>query len=459
MAFSEKNILFLTSMLVFILGLLCIDEGHNWADDFAMYVSQCQALQEGSMQELFERNRYAMDNSYAHTGPYLYPNGFPLLLLPVYSFFGVETQCIASLLWAMKVYCWLFFVAALPFIYLIFKQLGCSSRHSSAIVLLVGFNYHFIRFSDNVLSDLPFFFFSLWSFYCIQKHRTSSLLKAIGLGGLLFFTYSIRDVGILLLPCLCLFQWQLFRSNKAFSIPTALIPYLVFIMLWLLLHFWTANAGEKHLEMLASSSFETIGNNMYYYWLLMGNYFVIFRGMPSLLQYFFAAVFSFIIIIGMAKNRWAHSYLLAYVGLTFGLYFLWVSFQGMRFIFPLMPFLLFYLLEGLQVIFKQKKQFRFVLLGLIVSSILQSGLTTYYYWQKDSNEAYSSDLQAIYNYIKRELPPNAIIVFEKPRALRLFSHRNSVQKEIEAAQYALIRTNKKLDKALFETNTYTLIER
>ena len=64
------------------------------------------------------------------------------------------------------------------------------------------------------------------------------------------------------------------------------------------------------------------------------------------------------------------------------------------------------------------------------------------------------------NYIEKELPPNAIIVFEKPRALRLFSNRNSVQKEIKAAQYALIRTDDtKLDKHLFQTKTYTLIQR
>ena len=160
----------------------------------------------------------------------------------------------------MKVYCLLFFVASLPLIYLIFKELKPGTNIPLIITFLIGFNYHFIRFSDNILSDLPFFFFSLLSIYSIQKQQRTTVFKSFALGGLLFFTYCIRDIGVLLLPCLLFFQISLLRDRKLISRKTTLIPFLVFALAWTILHFWMPAAEEKQLELLFDSSLEIIKN-------------------------------------------------------------------------------------------------------------------------------------------------------------------------------------------------------
>ncbi|MCH2023619.1 MAG: phospholipid carrier-dependent glycosyltransferase [Saprospiraceae bacterium] len=449
---SEKHILTITLIIALILSFLCIDQGHNWSDDFALYISQCKALLNGNIYELYHTNRFSMDNSYAHTGPYLYPLGFPILLLPVYLIFGLN-------LYIMKVYCLLFFVASLPLIYLIFKKLTPEKNIPLAITMLIGFNYHFLRFSDNVLSDLPFFFFSLLSIYSIQKHERTTVVKSFSLGCLLFFTYCIRDIGIILLPCLLFFQISLYQKKKLLTFKTSLIPYLVFILGSIILYYWTPSTDEKQFELFFDSSFDIVKNNLYYYWLLTGNYFVIFLGLPNIFKWIISAIITIVIIIGILKQTTRINYILIYVSLTLGLYFTWVSFQGMRFMFPLWPFLLFYMLVGIKVLLKQKTLINFTITIIIASNLIQSCSVSYYYWNQDSNKAQSKDMQRIYHFIRKNLPENSIIIFNKPRALRLFTDRNSVQKNIKEANYILIPTTTNLNNYLFQTPEYTLIKK
>lgn len=454
MKIKPISILSSSMFLAFILGLCCIDQGHNWSDDFALYVSQCQALLTGTTADLLEKNRFAMEHSYAHVGPYLYPSGFPILLAPIYSLLGLN-------LWAMKIYCLLFFVGSLPLIYLIFRSIEQDSYKALVITLLVAFNYHFIRFSDHVLSDLPFLFFSLWSFYQIQQQRFKTPIQAISLGFLLFFTYNIRDIGIALLPCLAIVQWQTYQQKKG-KLLSLLLPYVCFILLGIMHAVLLPSVGNKHIHFLTETSFQTILNNGYYYWLLLGNYFMVFRGIPFFIQALVAGLFSIVISIGFLKTIKQQSPINFYVAFIMGVYLIWVSFQGMRFLFPIIPFLLFYLIRGISTLFSSQKTQQIIWIGLLLSSFAQSTYISAYYWKKDSNEAHSVELQRIYQFIQKELPKDALIVFQKPRALRLFSHRNAVQKPIKAAQYFLEQKTNVLPpkrELLFQTTHYQLLQK
>src|SRR5580692_1060 len=98
--------LFLAIASSFALALLCIHKGHNWGDDFAQYIEQARAISSHSLDSYLQTNRYAMDHSDSASGPYLCPNGFPLLIAPVYRLFGLN-------LVAFKVWCTLFFLGSL----------------------------------------------------------------------------------------------------------------------------------------------------------------------------------------------------------------------------------------------------------------------------------------------------------------------------------------------------------
>jgi hypothetical protein len=446
-------LLYCSSLLVFLLGLCCIDSGHNWSDDFALYISQTQAILEGNTKDLLKANYFAMEHSYAHVGPYLYPNGFPILLTPIYAAFGLD-------LWILKVYCLLFFVASIPLIYQIAKGLKCSSNQALSITLLVAFNYHFIRFSDHVLSDLPFLFFSLLSYYQIQRENFQSLLKALLLGAIIFFSYNIRDMGIVLLPCLFIYQWQAYNRNKKRSFFILLLPYLVFVSLWIIRWYYSPSVPSKQLSLLSETSLEIVLNNIYYYALLIGNYFLIFKGIPLGIQLLVSCLFVSLLLFGIYKKGKQQPALLVYLGATIGIYFVWISFQGMRFLFSILPFLVYFVIEGIKGLPFSFKIRRVLVLGLILSSLAQSLFISYYYWNTDTNEAYSSEMQQIYQYIQEETSKDALIVFHKPRALRLFTNRNSVQKDISEAHYTLVKRPYEVppsDSILLQTEHYIFL--
>jgi len=92
----------------------CIHDGHEWGGDFALYIEQVQAINEGSVGELYAANKYAMDNSDYEVGPYLYPFGFPLLLWPVLKVIGIHFI-------ALKIYCGLFLLLSIPLISALFR--------------------------------------------------------------------------------------------------------------------------------------------------------------------------------------------------------------------------------------------------------------------------------------------------------------------------------------------------
>ena len=88
--------------------------------------------------------------------PRAYPPVFPFLLVPVYLVSGLDFQ-------AMKLIPIAFFLLSLYAIYLNFRT-KLSFYSVLAIIAIIGLNCFFWNFKDNILSDLPFLFFT-YSFF------------------------------------------------------------------------------------------------------------------------------------------------------------------------------------------------------------------------------------------------------------------------------------------------------
>ena len=64
--------------------------GHDWGGDFALYLNQAQALNQGELSALYQSNHFTVEKSDRLIGPYLYPMGYPLLLSPVIALIGLN---------------------------------------------------------------------------------------------------------------------------------------------------------------------------------------------------------------------------------------------------------------------------------------------------------------------------------------------------------------------------------
>ncbi len=441
---SPKFWLYLSLPLIFLLGFLCLDEGHNWDDDFALYLAQSQAILKGDLWALFAQNKYAMQHSGDTTGPYLYPNGFPLLLSPVVALLGIN--------WVvLKSYIFLFFVASLPLLFSIFKSLGLTPKTALILSLLIGFNYHFIRFADWIYADIPFLFFSCLSFWLVLQ-KPSTFLDLGRLGFCFFLSYSIRDIGLVFLPFWLAYLYQ----NKKQASPRYWLPLVVFLVGLIITKWSLPNGGQNHLELLQNISWNSIQINALLYYRLIGNFFLIYRPIPPFFQYLISGIFSILILLGVyqSKNQYP---LFIFLGFYVAICLLWPSFQGMRLLFAILPFLLFLLRQGLY--FLWSKRAIYFLYFLLIISLAQTAITVRYYYLKNSNEVATKEMQNIYHFIQKKLPKNAIIVFKKPRTLRFFSNRNAVQIQSSKAGFRLQKIkNKSQNNILLQTANYQLID-
>ena len=417
----------------FLLCYLTIQAGHNWGGDFALYLQQTDALLNGSLDELYRINKYSMDNSMDTIGPYLYPHGFPFILAPLRYFFGDDFII-------LKVLCALFFILSIPIGFLFFKNKFENIFFPFFIIIFIAFHSTFVLFTDQILSDLPFFFLSFSSILLIKKEN--SLFCQCLLGFIIFCSFFTRSIGICLLPTLIFFQIT-HRQKYSSSKLLLLAPYLIFAVLFLLTSFLFPNGSENHFEMFFEATPQLVSQNTLSYIKLIGNVFTLnnFSAIPI-------AFILLFIILGMLKLWREYLYLIVYLLSTFLILLIWEGGQGLRFIFPIIPFLIFFLVKG--VIFSFDK------LGLqkVVSPLLTLYLIVFVFYNtsivfdhknnKITNTAYTSEMAHIYDYISENIAPEEVIGFKKPRVLRLFSGINSIYTDSEhfkrsIAKYLLIK--------------------
>ncbi|MBI5741736.1 MAG: hypothetical protein HZA16_13595 [Nitrospirae bacterium] len=203
-------ILFIFIGVVFAVNLISFQNGHIWGDDFAAYIDQARAIVYGNFDELISVHEYRVENSPSTVGPFMAPWGFPILLSPVYYAFGLDIH-------VMKIFIYLFFLASLLTLYLLFRD---RLRNSENLLLLalIAFNPVYFRFKDVVHPDIPFIFFTLISLFLIEQFVVSGrtwinkFFSYSILGFLIFFSVEVRSIGLALLPTLLCAQ---FIENKA----------------------------------------------------------------------------------------------------------------------------------------------------------------------------------------------------------------------------------------------------
>jgi hypothetical protein len=442
-----------------VLVSLCINNGHNWGDDFALYIEQAKSILNSSEFSLYQLNKYAMQNSIYTLGPYLYPYGFPLLLCPVYYFFGLNFTI-------MKGFCGLFLIMSIPLIYRLFRPYFPNAYFCFFIIPFIAFHKEFITSSDNVQSDLPFLFFSLLTIVLMKK--SNGIANQFILGICIYFSYFIRDIGIMLIPTLFAYQIQVLfiNKNKVSNRLYFAIPYFVFAFLFAVLFIFLPKGGQNLYSMISSNlSLTLIKTNFQYYRQLVSDY-------------FFTVKLSFlplciIIIAGMFSTWKQHLHLIVYTVLICFILTIWPFHQGTRFIFPIMPFIIYFLLKGAWYICHQALiEYKYLMVVMFILSAITTFISVKQvinFSKKDTNQSYTPDLAKVYNYISTNISKNDIVGYYKPRAVRLFSNRNAIGIDPDhfdnsPAKYLLIERDEfkgiimKYPK-VFETQTFILVKK
>lgn len=173
---------------VFSLCVVNHYEGQSWGDDFSLYLNQARSIVEGTIEKTVADNRFAVTNSTISTfSPESYPWGFPLLLAPLYWIFGLNFT-------VFKILEALMLVAFLGAFYVLLEN-KLKNPLRLLLVSFIGLNHLFIYYTNHVLTEIPFLFFSTLTLYAIQKAEEKKFPLTLSLwigANALYFFYTNR---------------------------------------------------------------------------------------------------------------------------------------------------------------------------------------------------------------------------------------------------------------------------
>ncbi len=334
-------------------------------------------------------------------------------------------------------------------------------------VILMMFNYNLMKSSVTMMSEIPFLFFSILSVFLLTRIDFSKPLTSLikDKNFILFtlclsFTFHIRTVGVALLAGVLFYllmerRWKVALASFGSFVLLALPWILRGKMLGLPSSYQGAllkiNSYQPELgNMGFSDLFIRIGKNLERY---------ITKEIPTgifpflevnykeevLLSHYLPGIALILIaLLGIYKLPKYRLLVFGYIGGTFCILMVWPDvWRGVRFLLPLIPFLIFLIIYALSWILEKaleliniKSRFVQFLPLFFLFSIL--GYTRDYRFNKDTNwqnypmtrlkleskmkyEAKWANYYKIAEYVKENLNSSDIIVCRKPQLFHIYS--------------------------------------
>ena len=431
-SFFRKHLFFILCILFCLpLFFINIKDSHDWGDDFAQYILQAKNIVEGKPQT---ETGYVYDQKLALVAPPAYPAGFPLMLAGVYKWKGNSIHAFNYL-----VTTFLFFLCLAMFW---FFRKYFSELTAFFLVLIFVYNPWTLDFKTEILSDIPYTLFLLLTVLLYQNEK-KSFLNYLLCGICCGIMLSIRGVAAVFLIAILLHSlYEIFKESKKSKITKSILEKPVTILGSSVLIYFLLNVvlvripTGKFLEFYSraygnNSVGDIIIQNLNYYVQVFEAFFDPQPGKWAFIV-FVSKSFSLVLLILGMLYCWLHKR--SFIDLLTGIYILLFviypySAGGFRFILPVFPFMLYYMVMGLKQIKISIPANRKVL-------IVAGGLFVFLQYRHSISEIISNQKNILdgpqlsesvetFDYIKKNIPENSIIIFKKPKALALYSGRRT----------------------------------
>ena len=388
-----------------------IREGNTWADDFALYIRHAENIYSG---KAYFDTGYVYNPAVPIYGPPTYPPVFPLMLVPVYHFAGLD-------FWAMKCEQVGFFVLALLVIYLCFLDYTTPAA-SLLVVGLVGFNPNFWIAKDNILSDLPFlFFFWLAALLVLRSSRTCGSAALLGI--VLYLAVGTRILGLTLLAGFVLHEVLQPRKLAAFTF----IPAAICVTLFVAQTRMMAMAQGSSWDLFHPTAFSVI-SNLFAYARALATFWM--GASKTTFAFLLVAITSALAAVGLyshIKRRFA------FLEITLALYLaaviIWPGRPGLRLLYPVIPFYVYLVVGGLSCLTAYFSTERARTLAIAAILLLMGTGYVNTYRKVNWGIIAETDGLTSFNDLCRRLQlityADDVFVCRRPRALTLFARRRA----------------------------------
>ena len=414
----------------FVIGAGMLRRGHDWGDDFAWYILQAKSILNGTTEEFIEQSIFTNTQSTTHVGPLAYPWGYPLILVPPFAINGISPL-------TLKLPGLFFYVGFLVCLYfLVVTRL--TPTESLLIVALFAFDPMMLQFLDQILSDIPFLFFSTLTLLLMTRESGSRPVQHGLIGMSIFFTAFLRATGILLLGSFLIIRffklWRGRRDREAVKqmIRDAMIVCMVFAALWAFNALSLPGGGESYLSQYSTITPEIIKGFAAGYFKVFSQFF----GKEEGWKYLYYVVFVFFLIGAWARRKDETIFILFFV-LWMLVHVTYPYWQGARYIFPLLPIFIYFAFQGMKTAVHKlpeahrkngERIFQGFWLLLIAIFLLESGAAAYNNVKngRTVHGAFDPVSMEVYQYINEKTPPGSVIVFFKPRVILLMTDHPTI---------------------------------
>jgi hypothetical protein len=415
-ALSKQIAIAATLIGVAICYLAALAPGHAFVnDDFAAYVMHAKNLVEGHP---YSDIRYISNPEAMWLSPANgYPPIYPMILAPVYWFFGLDLH-------AFKIATVICFVGFL-IVYSETTSRDFGRGAGAVLVALVSFNPVFWEQRNFILSEFPYLLFSFAALLAIARayarlqRNQLELRSAVLVSLMLYCAYGTRTIGIALVCALIATDLVKFRRPSRFLVCVLALTALFIGTQTMLLTSPKGYVSAFHF------SLHTVAANLIYYGKTLS--YVWQNGFSKEIQILFALAFTLTAGWGFAKSllreRGAKEfYLLAYLAILMA----WNTQIGLRGLLPILPLYFFY---GLREWIRFFRPMRLPVRVMAVATLVGIGAVSYAgelrYETSMPAEPNVADAGAaeMFAFVREHTAPEDVIVFPKPRSLALFTGR------------------------------------
>ncbi len=405
-------------LLLGMLHLATLRPGHDWGDDFGLYVAHARNLAEGRP---YADTGYIYNPHFPVLSPRTYPPVFPLLLAPVYRAFGLDLA-------AMKVFVVLLFVAFLAVLALLLRR-RLSDPCALACLWLVGLNPYVWQHKDRLLSEVPFMLFAYLALLLVERalDEAPAGRRALGwavlAGVAAYLAFGTRTAGVVLLPALLCGELLRRRRPGLVSLGV-LLPFAALVLLQRALLPGDASYFDQlrfDLGLFARTAVDLVkGLAMF----LDNGY------LGPVRLALFGCLLALALLGFAARLRQRPGPVEVFAVLSFLLLVLWPSAGwDRRFLMPLLPLFFCYAGEGLGRFGTLRLGFRLerpAAVGLALAVLLSYGACgTRMELGPIRQGVGTPEARALFDFVRSRTDRDAVFLFQKPRALALFTGRRA----------------------------------
>jgi len=415
-----NRLLILTLSLIGAFQLATIQPGMTGGEDSALYLLHARNIAFGRP---YLATGYIYSIETAKYSPAGYPPVFPVLLAPIFRFNGPNPGPYKVLMVTVLVLC-------LLVIALLYRR-RLSLGQLLLLLVLLGCNPFITEQKNEILSDLPFLLFVYVALLLFDDVRDSTaesssfLLRAFFAGVFSYLAYGTRAIGIGII--FSVFPFALFRYRR---VPrSAIVAVAIF----------AAFAGLQSRLVSVNSDYLRIVNliettrtqNIHFYLGVMTHFWD--AGIGAFPRFAIFAIATSLCVVGAFRQSLKSVDLPTFFCLGYGLFLVFWPHQQARYILPLIPVYLYYLVRGLDAASEFATQ-RSRTAGTLTFALL-TGVMVLAYAGKYTASGFTTSLYAWDNAAQRQLyalvrtstPVDAVIIASAPRALALYTERQTAQ--------------------------------